>query len=188
MRLRSATLLAAVTVLLVAACGGNDDGDTQAATTTASTSTTTTTVQPTTTTLSPEQQLEVDKAAIRHLIEYENTAYRVNPTEGAIARASANYFVWNGTYTAQQCVDFLLADGGADIAVDTVLHADTIVATPEWVDPVLGTPPEGRVYSYTVDLTVRHVPTGVSDKRTSTVHASVLPDGTAKQFFDCVER
>jgi hypothetical protein len=190
MRARAALLLIA-SVIAVSACSGG--GGSKAA------APTTTTVAPTTTTttISPAQrraikarkakaQLEKDKTAIRHVIEFLNTSFRTNWQTGYNSRASANYYVWSGRYTAVQCIDFWSKP--EPFTEDAILHPETIVATPEWVDTIAGTgtvKPKGRVYSATVDYTVSLANGLYPQKQSQTVHVTVLPDGNAKQFIGC---
>jgi hypothetical protein len=187
------TMRGLVTAIMLAAlatgCSGSGTSSGGAQETTASVAASTTTVPPTTTTTSAEQQLEADKMAIRHQIEYLNDAYRQSVGAGINALAASNYHVLNGSYTAEQCTAFYSAEGGDQIAVDWVIDNETILPSPGWTTAAGGKQgiPDGRVYSFNVDATTTHVPSGQRDTETRTIHATVMPDGTAKMFWACEE-
>ena len=51
-------------------------------------------------------QLYADAAAIQQLADYLNNAYGASPADGLAAVAASTYLVWNGTYTADQCIAY----------------------------------------------------------------------------------
>jgi hypothetical protein len=186
MRVAAILAVCSLAVLNVSGCSSSSKSAKAAAKATVSTTTTKSTT--TTTTVSPAMkaaaQLANDKAAIRHLIEYLNTAYRVSIADGVRAEVASNYLVVVGVFTASQCVAFENTVN-ARLTFDQALRQDTIEPAPGWVDPDLKAVPKGRIYSYTVDVTITNAAAGVSNTAASTVHATVLPDGTAKQFTGC---
>jgi hypothetical protein len=174
-------------VIALAACGGGDDDGSDAAVAN----------EPTATTLSADQQFDADVAAIGHKVEELNTAFTSKrESDGQNALANSNYLIWTGEYTTDQCYSSW-ADNRPGVLQHMVLHEDSIAATPDWTHPVVGIP-EGRVYSFTVDMTYRlsdrfvrnAAAAGLSpfeppDDETTTVHATVLPDGSVKLFDSC---
>jgi hypothetical protein len=181
--MRVASILTVCSLALLTAVGCSSSSKSAAPKPTASTKTTTTT-----TTVSravkAAAQLADDKAAIRHLIEYLNTAYQVSIADGVSAEVASNYLVVAGVFTANQCAAFENTVN-ARLTYDQVLRQDTIEPAPGWVDPDLKAVPKGRIYSYTLDVTITNAAAGVSNTAASTVHATVLRDGTAKQFIGC---
>jgi ABC-type glycerol-3-phosphate transport system substrate-binding protein len=174
---------------VAAACSGSDSKSESAPDASLATVATTTTVKPkpTTTTISKKQQAENDAIAIRHQLEYLNDSYRVSVPTGLNAEAASNYDVLVGLYTASQCVQYRSQNNGTQYAENLVLQQGSVQPAPGWVEQAgVNTVPKGRIYSFTVDATETYVPTALQTrKETQTIHATVLPDGTAKMFFAC---
>jgi len=149
-----------------------------------STSTTATTP---TTTITPAIQAarlkNLDRSAIRTMIEAQNTAYRTGLGTGFDAEAAADYYVLVGHDTGAACIASWQRQHVG--LIDDIFHPDTVVATPNWIAPYVGKP-KGRVYSFTVDETVSD-PNGQlpPSTQTATVHATVMSDGIARGFDDC---
>lgn len=118
------------------------------------------------------------------MIDYLNTAYRVSPEEGAIARTSANYWVYAGKHSATHCIDEVLSHGGSVLTFEYRLHPKSIRPFPVRVGDWDETAVAGRVYMFTVDLAGRDLADGGRQTLTVELLATVLPDGTAKLIPD----
>jgi hypothetical protein len=166
---RRATLAIALSALvfLAAGCGGDDDvASPQAAPNPAA------------------AQMYADGAAIQHLADYINNAFAVSPAEGLVALTSSNYLVWNGTYTAQQCLNALRSQLGtlAGARLSETFALNTLHPTPGRVIDAAGGTPEGRLYTVSAVVQWGDI-TGTSTSVTADV--TVLSDGTAKSFRKC---
>jgi hypothetical protein len=160
-------------------------------TTTTTTSTTVPTVvaTSTSTTVGPvgseTPSVASDTAAVQRTIDAVNAAFAKSVAMGITASETANYYISVGVYTASQCSTFEAARGLGQVADRLVLHPGSVVATPGWVDPVLGAVPGGRIYSLAMDDIETQLSSGQERTASVTTHATVLPDGQALLFLRC---
>jgi hypothetical protein len=129
-------------------------------------------------------QLYADAAAIQQLAAYLNSAYASSPADGLVAVASSTYLVWNGTYTADQCISYLRSQLGllAGARLSETLKLETLTATPNRAIDAVGGVPDGRLYTIAVDWQVSGDPIATYEE---IVDVTVVPDGTAKTIRKC---
>lgn len=126
-----------------------------------------------------------DTAAVQHTIDAVNAAFAKSVATGIAASETANYYISVGVYTDSQCSTFETARGLGQVSDRLVLHPGSVVPSPGWVDPVLGSVPGGRIYSLAMDDVETQLSTGQERTTSVTTHATVLPDSQALLFLRC---
>ena len=178
-------LLAICFVVGAVACGGDDDDKSSS---TNSTVATTTPPPTTTTTISAaelaERELASDAAKIRQQFEDINAAFQTSEEAGIAALTDANYHVGvTNFFTTEQCLE----SGRANPTTDIIeVHDETMTLVPGFTHPIVNGVVEGRVYEFSADVTYTDKATGnVSEETVDGLHATVLPDGTVRVFYNC---
>jgi hypothetical protein len=164
-----------------------------AATSTTTTTTTTTapkvasSTQPTIVSETPTtfNAVASDTAAIQHTIDAIDAAFAKSVVDGIAASDTANYYIGAGVYTDAECSAFETARGLGVVSDRLVLDPGSVVSTPGWVDPVLGTVPQGRVYALTMDDVETQLSTQQQRTQMVATHATVESDGQALLFLAC---
>jgi hypothetical protein len=173
--MRRALVLAVVLVSAVAltACSGDDDSSNTRARSTA-------------TTVSAAQ-LGADGAAIQHLVDYLSGASSTSPADGLAAFVASDYFVWNRTYTADQCMQYFRARLGylAGARVVGSIVPGSVQPAPSSPSASTSAGPPERRYRLALDIHVIGDPVTTSKPARATVEVAVLPDGTAKTIAPC---
>ena len=126
-----------------------------------------------------------DLSAIESTVDALNSAFHSSVSSGITNSTTANYWVGDGSYTGDQCVSFESARGQGIVAENIVVHTDSLVSAPGWVDPVIGKVPQGRIYQLAIDEIQTLVTTGQQRARTFPIHVTVQPDGHARLFLRC---
>jgi hypothetical protein len=126
-----------------------------------------------------------DLAAIQAVVDKLNAAFAKSVAAGIVSSEKANYWVGAGVYTAAACGAFEARAGQGVVAERLVLHPESFVATPGWVDPVVRSVPAGRIYGIRVDEIQTLASTGQQRSQTAGIHATVLPDGRARLLLRC---
>lgn len=144
----------------------------------------------------PESEIRVaaatvsaeDLAAIERLAAYLTWQSAIGLEEGLTASAAANYLVWNGTYSAEQCIARTRRQLGylTGVVFRVKVRRESVTPAPGRVPPELGSVPEGRLYSVTSDVSISA--RGSTDELATVAQRqdiTVLPDGNAKLFGRC---
>jgi hypothetical protein len=126
-----------------------------------------------------------DLAAVTKTVDALNAAFDASVPAGVTNSATANHWVADRVYSANQCIAFESARGQGVVSERIVVHPDSLSASPGWVDPVIGRAPRGRIYRIVIDEIQTLVPTGQQRARTLSVHVTVQSDGNARLFLRC---
>lgn len=126
-----------------------------------------------------------DLAEIQRTVGLLNAAFRASVAAGITISARANHWVGAGVYSGDQCAAFEAARGQGIVAEEIVIHPDSLVPTPGWVDPVIGRVPPGRIYQMVIDENQTLATTGQRRGHTMRIHVTVKPDGNARLFLRC---
>ena len=126
-----------------------------------------------------------DLAAIQRTVARLNSAFRASVATGITSSTTANHWVVAGVYSGDQCAAFEAARGQGIVAEEIVIHPESLVRTPGWVDPVIGRVPQGRIYQVVIDEIQTLVTTGQRRGRTIPIHVTVKPDGNAHLVLRC---
>lgn len=163
--------------LSMSACSGSSDK---------SSATTTTQSSATTTTTSPAQAAEAERAADAALIvarsRADNDAWNTSRAAGILTDIATSYppsRVANAM-TVADCNRFL----NANLWQNTVVDGATVSPQPGWVEPGIGTVPDGRIYFLRAEISSRYG-TQVQPVQVQEIHAVVAPDGMAYFFAAC---
>ncbi len=127
-------------------------------------------------------QVYADAVAVQQLADYINNAYATSPAAGLVAVASANYLVWKGNVTTEQCVHYLRTQLGqlAGARLSETFALETLTARPGQVADAFGV--EGRLYAVSATL---HWGGTTEESTRVTVGVAVVTDGTAKSIGNC---
>ena len=124
---------------------------------------------PTTITNAPNPavvQAYADAAAIQQLADYLNHAYAASAADGLAAVAASTYLVWNGAYTADQCISYLRSQLGyyAGASLSETFKFDTLTGDAQPCDRrSRGSPRRPILYTIAVDIQLtRDAATGIS--------------------------
>ncbi len=123
--------------------------------------------------------------AIQKTVDDLNRAFATSVSSGVMNSAVANHWVATGVYTGNECISFEMARGQGVVSEHLTVHPETLVATPGWVDPVIGGVPAGRIFELAIDETQTLVTTGQQRGRTLWIHVTVESDGNARLFLRC---
>jgi hypothetical protein len=126
-----------------------------------------------------------DLVAIQRTVARLNAAFRASVATGITNSTFANHWVVAGVYSGDQCAAFEAARGRGIVAEELVIHPESLVRTPGWVDPVIGRVPQGRIYRVMVDEIQTLVTTGQRRALTMAIHVTVRPDGNAHLVLRC---
>lgn len=150
-----------------------------------STTSTSTPAPPTTIKTQARTTAAKDLSASRRMVKSLNAAFRHGVASGIASANAVNFWVLEGSYSGEQCTAFQSTRGRGLVSERLALHADSLVPSPGWVDPVLGKVPAGRIYRVTVDETQTLVPTGQHRSRKLSIHVTVESDGRARLLLRC---